>query len=451
LDLLLLLLSAGLYPAMAAACETEASILQQLLQQYKQQRPEEQRSLENYTVVLLSQHFNVAKWLLSLWMFTANAALNFTRFSSAFAPVAVPLSTMAMQLLLACSAVTAAISSSSSGGGGSAVHPLAEAAKLAMSQVFFTSDRICVTVGEGAAVNVSGQNKATTMQIVSSDHVLRLQLMLLAAATEQLYARQRCKLRKAAAAAGSSSASSSSTAAAAAAATELPEPHHQQLFAALGLPATDPARSSDTFLKGSFFDSDAIYRVYTCVSAMLMYKQEQRVNEPLIRGGSCRGGPAGSRNWSINGSSSSSSAAENVPDPVVPADLLRPLLLTALEACLLDSPLNVVSSCSELLWVALASSAWLPGGQPAGSATAAAAAAAVQMRQQLGGPAGVQELLQLMLQQAGPVVIAAHRQGKLVGVLRREDEAGAIKGHSRSVGSQGYGDAVISLACSGKD
>jgi hypothetical protein len=40
-------------------------------------------------------------------------------------------------------------------------------------------------------------------------------------------------------------------------------------------------------------------------------------------------------------------------------------------------------------------------------------------------------------------------RGQLVGVLHREDEAGAIQGHSRSVSNQGYGGAVISVACSG--
>ncbi|WIA17012.1 hypothetical protein OEZ85_013922 [Tetradesmus obliquus] len=82
------------------------------------------------------------------------------------------------------------------------------------------------------------------------------------------------------------------------------------------------------------------------------------------------------------------------------------------------------------------------------AARGSAAAAAAQLQQQLGGAAGVRELLQLMLQQAGPVVIAAYKRGKLVGALRREDEAGAVKSHSRSVSIQGYGGALISLVSS---
>jgi hypothetical protein len=275
---------------------------------------------------------------------------------------------------------------------------------------------------------------------LTSDELQQLLLMLWAAATEQLCLRQRRKLRKAAAAAGSSSSSSS---AAAAASAELPEPHHRQLFAALGFPTKDAARESDGFLKGPFMDKDGIYRIFAIASVVLMYKQEERVIEPLVRGGSC-GGPAASRHWSTNGSSS---GGGSVPPAV--ANLMRPLLLTAYEACLLDTPPNVISSCSEAMWLVLASNTWVPGGLPPGSSTAAAAAAAVQLRKDLGGSEGVQQLMQLMLQQVGPVVIAAHKRGKLAGVLRREDEAGAIKGHSRSVTIQGFGGALISLACSG--
>jgi hypothetical protein len=85
---MLLLPAAGLYPALAAACVTEAAVLQRLQQEFEQQPPEQQRSLANPDALLLSVHFNLSKWLLSLWMFTATAALNESRCSAAFAPVA---------------------------------------------------------------------------------------------------------------------------------------------------------------------------------------------------------------------------------------------------------------------------------------------------------------------------------------------------------------------------
>jgi hypothetical protein len=69
---------------------------------------------------------------------------------------------------------------------------------------------------------------------------------------------------------------------------------------------------------------------------------------------------------------------------------MRPLLLTSFEACMLDTPLNVISSCSGLMWLLLASNTWLPESQPPGSSAAAAVAAAAQLQQQLGGVAGVQ-------------------------------------------------------------
>jgi hypothetical protein len=187
--------------------------------------------------------------------------------------------------------------------------------------------------------------------------------------------------------------------------------------------------------------------IFIALSAAVLYKQQRRVIEPLIRGGSCSGAAAGTRHWTI--SSSSSRDAAQVPGPVVPAAFMRPLLLTLFEACMLDTPLNVISNCSEMMWVLLASSTWLPDSQPPGSSAAAAVAAAAELQQQLGGAAGAQQVLQLMMQQVAPVVIAAHKRGKLTRGLRSADEAGTLKGHSRSVTIQGFGGALISLACSG--
>lgn len=135
--------------------------------------------------------------------------------------------------------------------------------------------------------------------------------------------------------------------------------------------------------------------------------------------------------------------------PVVPTDVLRLLLLTTLNACLLDGPLDVISDCSLLLYMVVASIAWQPGGQP-GSASSAAAVAAAQLQQQLGGSAGVRQQLQLMLQEVGPVVIAAHKRGRLGEALRRADEDGAVKGRHRTASMRCFGGALISLACSGK-
>jgi hypothetical protein len=134
---------------------------------------------------------------------------------------------------------------------------------------------------------------------------------------------------------------------------------------------------------------------------------------------------------------------------------MRPLLLTLFEACMLDTSLNVISCSSEMMWVLLASSTLLPGSQPPGSSAAAAVAAAAQLQQQLGGVAGVQQVLQLMTQQVGPVVIEAHKHGKLSSFLRKEahkseEEVGALKDYYRSASIQGFGGALISLACSGE-
>jgi hypothetical protein len=445
-----MLRAAGLYPALAAACEAEATVLQRLQQQFEQQLPEQQRSLSNGDAQLMSVHLNLSKWLLSLWVFTSEGALNLTRFTAAFAPVVGPLVKLTMQQLQTCSVVTASLSSSSSGSG-SSVHPLLEAANSSLSQVFMTTDHICCTIAEGIALDARGQGNAAAMRDATSDNAMRLLLAQLAAAAEQLYYQQRRKLRKAAAAAPSSSSSSS----AAAAAVDLPEPYHQQLFTALGLPAADKVRRSNDYLTGPFMQGHArgVNGSFIPFSEAVLYKQERRVIEPLIRGGSCGGAAAGTRHWSISSSSSSSSsggAAAQVSDPVLPADLIRPLLLTLAEVCLLDAPLILISSCSELMWVLLASSAWLPGAIPPGSSAAAAVAAAAQLQQRLRGAAGVQKVLQLLMQRVAPVVIAAHKRGKLTGPLRSHDDSGALKGHSRSVTIQGFGGALISLACSGE-
>jgi hypothetical protein len=386
---------------------------------------------------------DLSKRVLSLWMSTATAATYGNCFSAVLAPVVAPLVKLTMQQLLTCSVVTASISGSS----GSNVHVLIEAVNSSLSQVFRTTDNICFSILEGIAFHSLGQGDAAALQIATSDDVMRLLLVQLAAATEQLYYQQRRKLRKASAAA-----SSSSDSAAAAAAADLPEPYHQQLFTTLGLPSVDKVRRSNENLTGPFLQDSApgVRGILVCVSSAALYKQEQRAIEPLRRDGSCSDAPAGTREWTIDSSSSSSSrGAAQVPDPVIPADLIRPLLLTLFEQCMSDTPLDVVSGCCKTMWVLLASSTWLPGSEPPGSSAAAAAAAAAQLQRQLGGAAGVQQVLQLMLQQVAPVVLAAYKRGKLASALRRVDEDGTMRDESRNVTIQGFGGALISLACSG--
>jgi hypothetical protein len=440
---LLILPATGLYPALAGACATEAAILKRLQQRLERQPPEQQRSLTNNgDAVLLSAHLNLSKLLLSLWTCIAIGALNLTRFTAVFVPVAAPLVKLTTQQLLTCSAVMASSSSSSSSSSGASsnVHPLFEAASSSLSQAYVTIDRICSTAADAMFIHTAGRGTAATLQEITSDNVLRMLLLQLAAATEQLYYQQQRKLRKASAAAPS-------TVAAAAAAVDLPEPYHQQVFTALGLPAVDKLRRSNEHLKGAFVrNGQGVISIFTSLSGALMFKQEARVIEPLVRGGGCSGAAVSRRQRS---SSSSSRGAVQVPDPVVPAALMRPLLLTSFEACMLDTPLNVISYCSGLMWLLLASSTWLPGSEPPGSSAAAAVAAAAQLQQQLGGAAGVQQVLQLMTQQVGPVMIAAHKRGKLTRDMRSRDDEGKLKGHQRVVTIQGFAGALITLACSG--
>jgi hypothetical protein len=416
-------------------------------QQFEQQPPEQQRSLTNRKAVLLSVHMDLSKRVLSLWMSTAAAATYGNCFSAVLAPVVAPLVKMTMQQLLTCSVVTASTSRSSSSSG-SDVHALIEAVDSSLSQVFRTTDSICFSILEGIAFHSLGQGDAAALQDATSDDVMRLLLVQLAAATEQLYYQQRRKLRKASAAASSSSNS------AAEATADLPEPYHQQPFTALGLPAVDKVRRSNEYLTGLFLQDLApgVRGIFVCVSAAALYRQEQRAIEPLRRDGSCSRGPAGTCEWTIDSSSSSSSSSRGeaqVPDPVIPADLIRPLLLTLFEVCMLDTPLDAISSCCKMVWVLLASSSWLPGSEPPGSSAAAAAAAAAQLQQQLGEAAGAQQVLQLMLQQVAPVVLAAYKRGKLASGMRRVDEDGSLKDESRNVTIQGFGGASISLVCSG--
>jgi hypothetical protein len=54
-----------------------------------------------------------------------------------------------------------------------------------------------------------------------------------------------------------------------------------------------------------------------------------------------------------------------------------------------------------------------------------------------------------MTQQVGPVMIEAHKRGKLTRDMRSKDEEGKLKGHQRSVTIQGFAGALIRLACSG--
>jgi hypothetical protein len=443
---LVLLLSpaAGFYAALADACETQVLALQFCQQEFEQLPPERRQSISGVALAL-TVHLDLSKWLLRLWLSSATLALHDTRFSGALAPVAAPLIKLAMQLQLACSTLTASCccssSSSSSGGSGSNAHPLFQAVNSALSQAFWTTDCIGILIAAGVGLDAKGQGNAAALQDATSDDAIRLLLVQLAAATEQLYYRQRRKMRKAAAAAPSSSN------AAAAAAVDLPDPYHQQLFRALGLPAVDKVRRSNEHLT---VQADQEYaRImsinFDSVKAAVMYRQGRQVIEPLVHGDSCSGAAAGSS----SSSSSSSRGAAQVPDPAVPAALMRPLLLTLCEACVLDTPLDVICNCCEVMWVLLASSTWLPGRQPPGSSAAAALAAAAQLQQQLGGAAGVQQVLQLMVHQVAPSVIEAHKRGKHISSLRTVDKTGGLKVLHRSVAMQGFGGALISLACSG--
>jgi hypothetical protein len=75
------------------------------------------------------------------------------------------------------------------------VHPLLEAANSSLLQVFMTTDCICFTIAEGVASDAAGQGNAAALQNAVSDDAMRLLLVHLAVATEQLYHQQRRKLR----------------------------------------------------------------------------------------------------------------------------------------------------------------------------------------------------------------------------------------------------------------
>ncbi|WIA32721.1 hypothetical protein OEZ86_005907 [Tetradesmus obliquus] len=138
----------GLFPAIAAACETEATILQQLREQYKQQEPGQQRSQRNAVVRLLKQHLILADQLLWVWALAAHASPAAARFSAAFVPVAVPLADMAMQLLLACSAVTATISSNCGSSSSSNSSSASDASRS--SEDYFKDPNIVIAAIHGA-------------------------------------------------------------------------------------------------------------------------------------------------------------------------------------------------------------------------------------------------------------------------------------------------------------
>jgi hypothetical protein len=298
---LLRLPAAGFYPAYAAACATEATILQHAQQWFDQQPPEQQRSLLN-GAALLSVHLSM--WMLSLWTFTASSAPKGTCFSAMFALVAAPFAGLTVQQLLTCSVVTASLSSSSSsssrsssrssrtaGGGGSSgsdVHPLLEAATSSLSQVYMTTNHVSCAINQGICLHARGQVSAAALQDATSDDVMRLLLVQLATLREQLYYQQRRKLRKAAAATPSSSNSME----AAAAAVDLPEPYHQQLFTALGAAAVDEVRRSSGHLTGPFMQDRArvVNRIFTFLRAALLYQQQRQEIEPLARS-SCRHTP----------------------------------------------------------------------------------------------------------------------------------------------------------------